>query len=72
MVDAVLRGDAIDRELAKLESIAREKGVAIGVASALPLSIERVARWARALDAKGIALVPVSYAVMARGKSGAP
>ncbi len=60
VIDAVMRADVIDRELARLEAIAREKGSAFGVATAMPLSIERISRWARALEAKGVVLTPVS------------
>lgn len=70
VVDAVPRAEMIDRELAKLEAVAREKGVAIGAASGLPMSIERIARWSRALEAKGIVLVPVSNAIAMRRKDG--
>jgi hypothetical protein len=62
VVDSVTRADAIDGELQKLEALARERGVAVGAASALPVSIERIVRWAATLEAKGIALVPVSAA----------
>ena len=40
-IDAVPTAVEIDRALAKLETIARERGIAVGVASALPISIER-------------------------------
>jgi polysaccharide deacetylase 2 family uncharacterized protein YibQ len=60
VVDAVARPDAIDRELARLEDTARSRGFAIGTASALPMSVDRIARWAKALESKGIELVPVS------------
>jgi polysaccharide deacetylase 2 family uncharacterized protein YibQ len=60
VLDAVPRPEAIERELARLEQAARDRGFAIGTASALPLSVERIARWAAALEEKGIALVPVS------------
>jgi len=60
VVDAVARPDAIDRELARLEETARSRGFAIGTASALPMSVDRIARWAQALETKGIELVPVS------------
>ncbi|WP_128561412.1 divergent polysaccharide deacetylase family protein [Methylobacterium crusticola] len=63
VVDAVPRPDAIDRELARLEDAARRTGFALGSASALPLSIDRVARWSRDLEARGILLVPVSRAL---------
>lgn len=68
VIDGVLRGEAIDRELTRLEQIARDKGVAIGAASALPITIDRIARWAKGLEAKGIVLVPVSNAIAAPRK----
>ena len=54
---------AIEAALARLEAIARDKGLAIGVASALPDSIETIGRFARGLEARGIALVPLSAAM---------
>lgn len=60
VVDAVARADAIDKELARLEARARDRGFALGSASALPVTLERVARWARELEGRGILLVPVS------------
>lgn len=61
-LDASLRSEAIDRELGRLEGMARERGLAIGTASALPLTVERISRWARTLENRGILLVPVSAA----------
>jgi uncharacterized protein len=60
VLDAVSTPVEIDNALAKLESIARERGVAVGVASALPVSIDRIAHWAKAAAGRGIVLVPVS------------
>jgi uncharacterized protein len=60
VLDAVPRADAVDRELSKLEEAARERGFAIGTASALPMSVDRIARWAKALEGRGVELVPVS------------
>jgi uncharacterized protein len=60
VVDVVPRPEAVDRELARLEEAARQRGFAIGTASAFPTSVERIARWAAALELKGIELVPVS------------
>lgn len=59
-IDAVPTQQRIDEALAALESEAEQKGFAMGVASALPISIERVARWAKAIERKGFVLVPVS------------
>jgi polysaccharide deacetylase 2 family uncharacterized protein YibQ len=66
ILDANPRADAIDRELQRLEDIARERGVAIGTGSALPLTIDRIARWSKALEERGIQLVPVSALMEAR------
>ncbi|MDR3419949.1 MAG: divergent polysaccharide deacetylase family protein [Xanthobacteraceae bacterium] len=55
--------DGIDAELVKLEAIARDKGLAIGVASALPESLEKIGRFARAAQSRGLALIPLSAAV---------
>lgn len=51
---------AILAALTSLEAQAVESGSAIGIVSALPISVQAVSEWARELDAKGIALVPVS------------
>jgi polysaccharide deacetylase 2 family uncharacterized protein YibQ len=68
MIDAVPSSGEIDRALGRLEKTARERSLAIGVASALPASIERIALWAKAAESHGILLVPISAAVV-RGKS---
>jgi polysaccharide deacetylase 2 family uncharacterized protein YibQ len=62
VLDTVVSPDAIDRELQHLETIARERGLGIGTATALAITVERVALWAQGLDARGIQLVPVSAA----------
>jgi uncharacterized protein len=66
VLDLTQRTDAIDRELARLEQQAREKGFAVASASALPLTIDRVSRWARTLEQRGIKLVPVSSIAQSR------
>lgn len=62
VIDSVPRADAIDKELERLEAMARERGIAVAAASALPVSIDRIMRWSAGLEAKGIVLVPVSAA----------
>ena len=42
-IDVVPTAAEIDRALAQLETVARQRGTAVGVASALPISIERIA-----------------------------
>ena len=67
-VDAVPTSGEIDRALGKLEDLAKERGFAVGVASALPISIERIGAWARTLDSHGVLLVPLTTA-MTKSKS---
>ena len=67
-IDAVPTAGEIDRALAKLEGLAKERGVAVGVASALPISIDRISAWTRTLDSHGLLLVPLTT-VMLKSKS---
>ena len=68
-IDAVPTSAEIDRTLIKLETLAKERGVAVGVASALPVSIERIGAWIKTLDSRGILLVPLTTAML-KSKSG--
>jgi polysaccharide deacetylase 2 family uncharacterized protein YibQ len=63
-IDAVPTPAEIDQALAKLEGLAKERGVAIGTASALPVSIERIGAWIKTLDSRGIVLVPLTTAML--------
>ena len=63
-IDAVPTAVEIDRALAKLENLAKEHGTAVGVASALPISIERIGTWTKALEGHGIMLVPLTTAML--------
>lgn len=65
VIDAVANDEAIEARLAQLEALARQKGIAVGVATALPISIRRIGDWAKALEARGIVMVPATVA--ARG-----
>ena len=57
----------IEAKLVSLERIAREKGSAIGLSVQLrPVTLERIAAWAKGLQARGIILVPVSSLVESR------
>jgi polysaccharide deacetylase 2 family uncharacterized protein YibQ len=68
-IDAVPTSAEIDRALVKLETLAKERGLAVGVASALPISIERLAAWIKTLEGRGIMLVPLTTAML-KSKSG--
>lgn len=67
-IDAVPSAAEIDRALGRLEAMARERGSAVGMASALPISIDRIVRWAKAAEARGVLLVPIT-AVVAKARS---
>jgi uncharacterized protein len=58
ILDAVPVASEIDSALARLETLAREGGVGIGVASALPVSIDRLAQCPRRLRAAGYLWFP--------------
>jgi uncharacterized protein len=68
VLDAVPASAHIDKALAKLEALAKEHGSAVGIASALPASIDRIAQWAKAAELRGIVLVPIT-AVAIKAKS---
>ena len=67
-IDTVPTAVEIDHALADLEKLAKERGAAIGVASALPISIERIGIWTKTLESHGIMLVPLTT-VMLKSKS---
>jgi uncharacterized protein len=46
--------------LAELEAIAERKGSAVGLITALPVSVDTVAEWAAGLEQRGIMIVPAS------------
>jgi polysaccharide deacetylase 2 family uncharacterized protein YibQ len=68
-IDAVPSPDDINKALARLEAVAKEKGFAIGVASAKPATIKQVAQWAGQLQGKNIILIPVSAAIRSQRQS---
>ena len=54
----------IDRRLSDLETQARANGSAVGSAFLYPVSVTRIAAWARGLESRGFVLVPVSAIVV--------
>ena len=62
IVDRSRAQGEIERELAALEAAARARGLAVGVASAFPASVETIARWAREAQSRGVFVVPASAA----------
>jgi len=64
-LDTIQTALEIDRRLAELEEKARAHGSAVGTAFVYPVSIARIAQWAKGLQARGFVLVPVSAIVNA-------
>lgn len=63
-VDRIPSAAGIEAQLAQLEKIARDDGVAVGFIEAQnPVSLERVANWAAGLRDRGIVLAPVTAVV---------
>ena len=60
VLDAVPTQADIDNALARLEATARSRGIAVASASALPITIDRIALWARGAEDRGIVLVPLT------------
>jgi polysaccharide deacetylase 2 family uncharacterized protein YibQ len=64
VIDARPNWSDIDAALEQLERIAADRDYAIGFASALPVSIERIARWAKSAESRGVRVVPLSVTAM--------
>jgi uncharacterized protein len=60
VLDSVPTPAEIDHALGRLEMAAREHSVAVGISSALPVSIEHIAKWAKAAESRGLLLVPIT------------
>lgn len=67
VIDAVPTPGEIDHALGRLEMAARERTFAVGMSSALPVSIEHISKWAKAAESRGLLLVPIT-AVAAKAK----
>jgi polysaccharide deacetylase 2 family uncharacterized protein YibQ len=59
-LDSIQTAMEIDRRLSELESQARQHGAAVGTGFVYPVTVDRVANWAKALQGRGFQLVPVS------------
>lgn len=54
---------ALDAGLAELETIAKARGVAIGIVVVTPALVDRLAAWSQELAARGIVLAPLSASI---------
>jgi polysaccharide deacetylase 2 family uncharacterized protein YibQ len=50
----------INRQLTRLENIAREQSVSIGIFHPYPVSLQQISAWIKTLDQKKLALGPIS------------
>ncbi len=67
VIDDLATRMEIERRLAELERIARDRGSALGLAAdPAPVVVERIAAWASGLEQRGLVLSPVS-AMIRRG-----
>ena len=62
-LDPDRRLDTVEREFARLKSIAEARGYAVGIGHPYPDTLDFLARALPALDAEGFALVPISELV---------
>jgi polysaccharide deacetylase 2 family uncharacterized protein YibQ len=65
VLDAVTEAAAIDARLAQVEAIARQRGYAIATATAFPVTIERIAEFAKSAAERGFEIVPLTALVPA-------
>jgi hypothetical protein len=68
VIDAAPTPTDIDRAPGRLEMAARERGIAVGIASALPVSIDHIAKWAKAAESRGLQIVPITAIASAKAK----
>ncbi len=62
-IDNIQTALEIDKQLSALEDQARAHGSAVGSAFLYPVTVERIATWAKTLSNRGFVLVPVSAIV---------
>ncbi|MEI9804350.1 MAG: divergent polysaccharide deacetylase family protein [Pseudolabrys sp.] len=60
VLDAMPSPVEIDRALARLEMLARDNGAAVGIATAQPAAVARIAEWAKKVESRGFVLVPIT------------
>lgn len=45
-------------------AVAMKRGTAVGITSALPVSVDRVGAWIKGLESRGVMLVPLTTAML--------
>ena len=62
-----MTGDAVRRQLAETETLARRQGFAIAIGHPHDVTIQALAEWLPGLSGKGFVLGPISAAIRRRG-----
>jgi hypothetical protein len=62
-LDGIQTALEIDKHLSDLEAQARDHGSAAGSGFLYPITVERIAAWAKGLEKRGFVLVPLSAIV---------
>lgn len=62
-IDSIQAAMEIDHRLSDLETAARSKGSAVGAGFLYPVTVERIAVWAKGLAGRGLVLAPISTIV---------
>jgi uncharacterized protein len=62
-LDGIQTALEIDKHLSDLETQARDHGSAVGSGFLYPITVERIAAWAKGLEKRGFVLVPLSAIV---------
>lgn len=60
VLDVVPTPNEIDHALARLEQLARQKGNAVGLATAMPATGARIVQWVNTVESCGFVLVPIT------------
>jgi uncharacterized protein len=68
IIDTVPTPTQIGQALKRLEMMARDHGSAVGLATALPATVARIAEWAKTVESRGFVLVPITM-VAVKAKS---
>ncbi len=63
VLDQNLSAEAIGTQLLELETIARQRGIAVATATAFPVTLNALETWSQRLEERGLSLVPISFAI---------
>jgi polysaccharide deacetylase 2 family uncharacterized protein YibQ len=64
VLDAVPTPTEIDQALARMDVFARVHGTAVGLGTAIPSTVDRIAQWIGELKNRGVVLVPITMVAL--------